>query len=295
MKKCVILMGLLALMGLSACLCLKTEEQTEEAAFNLATFNIRCPGDKGDNAWTNRLPRLLKVVADRQFDIVGLQEATPEQVKDLSKGLPEWSHVGIGRGKKGGGEAVCIFFKKARFELCDSGTFWLSENPDEPGSKSWNTAYPRICTWGVFRDRKTGRKFRFYNTHLDHKSGLARINGVKMILEKVKSGGTQEPVFLTGDMNCAYKPASAENTAANDPILAILEVLKNSEAISETPHRGVRYTGQCYRTESSRNLCIDYVFVSPGIRILSHATCDDRPGGKFASDHYPVAVRAVLD
>lgn len=287
----------IVLMGLVAGLCLGAEaRKADEGAFNLATFNIRRPLDKGDNAWTNRLPRLLKVVADRQFDIIGFQEAMPEQVKDLVKSLPEWNHIGVGRGKKGSDETVCIFFKKDRFELCDSGTFWLSENPNEPGSKSWGAAWPRICTWGVFRDKKTGKKFRYYNTHLDHVSGLARINGVNMILEKIKARKGGEPVFLTGDMNGVYKPASDENTSANDPILAILDVLKNSEAVSETPHQGNKNTVQGFRTKPSRkDGCIDYVFVSPGIRILSHATCDDKPDGKFASDHYPVVVRAVID
>ncbi len=290
--KCVVVIGLVA------SLCLGAEARSaNEDAFNLATFNIRRGMmDKGENAWTNRLPRLLKVVESRQFDVIGFQEAMPEQVEDLVKSLPEWSRVGVGRCKNGQDEAVCIFFRKARFELCDSGTFWLSEKPDEPGSKSWNAAWPRICTWGVFRDRKTGRKFRFYNTHLDHVSELARINGVKMILEKVKAGMAEGPVFLTGDMNGIYKPPTAENTAANDPILAILEVLKNSESVSETPHQGAVNTVQGFRTKPSRkDECIDYVFVSPGIRVLSHTTCDDKPDGKFASDHYPVVIRAALD
>ena len=38
---------------------------------------------------------------------------------------------------------------------------------------------------------------------------------------------------------------------------------------------------------------IDYVFATPDVKVLDHATFDDAPGG-FASDHYPVAATVVL-
>ena len=279
------------LMALAACLCLDAVEPTSrDEAFTLATFNIRRPMDKGENAWTNRLPRILKIIADRRFDLIGIQEAMPEQVRDLAERLPGWEHVGVGRCPNDRDEATCIFFRADRFALCASGTFWLSETPDVPGSKSWKSAWPRICTWAQFRDKRTGLTFRHYNTHLDHKSKLARFKGVKLILERIQALPKDEAVFLTGDFN-AVSP-SAGQADAQDPIPLVLSVLVDAKTVSATPHQGSANTVHGYRVKPRRgDGCIDYVFVSPNVRVLSHATCNDRPEGKFASDHDPVAIR----
>ena len=41
---------------------------------------------------------------------------------------------------------------------------------------------------------------------------------------------------------------------------------------------------------------IDYIYVSPGTRVLSYATAGDgRPGGKlYPSDHFPVVAKVVF-
>jgi endonuclease/exonuclease/phosphatase family metal-dependent hydrolase len=98
-----------------------------------------------------------QVIRDHRFDLIGLQEATAGQIDDLL--TEDWAYVGAGRddGKRGG-EASCIFYRKARFAVRGSGTFWLSETPDTPGSKAWNTACPRVCTWARLADLKNGAR-----------------------------------------------------------------------------------------------------------------------------------------
>ena len=257
----------------------------EPAPFRLATFNIRTPADTGANAWTSRAGRVRGLIARRGLDLIGLQEATSNQVDDL---LTEgWAYVGAGRddGKRGG-EASCIFYRKARFEVRDSGTFWLSETPEVPGSKGWGAMCTRVCTWARIGDLKTGKEFVWFNTHLDHMSEPAREKGLALILSRVTRLAQGRPVFLTGDMNAT--PESA-------PVRQALAVLRDSASLSQTPHAGPEKTFNGFKFGKPPTARIDYIFVSAGIRVLAHATADDSQAGLYPSDHFPVVAEVVVE
>ena len=282
----------------------------EEDAFNLASFNIRCPSpsDTGVHFWANRFPYVVKVINDRAFDIVGMQELAPRQRKFLDEALGAgWGRVGIGREPHDKGESMTIYYRKDRFECLGDDTFWLSETPRVPGSKSWNSSCPRSCTWGLFRDKRTGRTFRYYNTHLDHKSNEARVKGMRIILAEMRRLSQGETVFLTGDMNAHYKDVSESDRARleagggpvvddpetiDGPIAAALHSLYDTRFRSETPHEGPIFTFSGYRPN---NVClIDFVFATGNVRVLRHVTCHERPDGMHPSDHDAVMARMVI-
>ena len=260
-------------------------EMREGTSFRLATYNIRCPGDKGDNAWTSRAERVRGLIREHGFELIGLQEATAKQIDDL---LTEgWAYTGVGRDDgKLKGEAACIFYRKDRFDLRGSGTFWLSETPEVPGSKSWNTSCTRVCTWAKLSDRKTGREFVWFNTHLDHMSAKARENGMALILARMMKIGQGRPVFLTGDLNAAPE---------SEPVRLAERVLRDSVALSKAPHAGPAKTFNGFKFGQEPTGPIDYIFVSGGIRVLTHATLDDAQDKLYPSDHFPVAVDAVIE
>lgn len=278
-----------------------------DKTFKLASFNLRCPADKGENSFEQRLPRIIKVVERRGFDCMGVQEATPMMLKAICAALPGWDCVGRGRNKDGNGEANSVFFKKDRFELLASDTFQLSETPDIPGSVDWKTACPRICTWAHLRDKITGRSFFFFNTHLDHISGEARQRGMATILNRMKLIAQGQTVFLTGDMNSVagtgsdigrelVKLAGPDLSKKHgiDPIGLAKVVLLDSKDISATPHAGPVNTFTAYADEGKA--LIDYVFTTGNVNVHSHCTCDDRFDGKLhPSDHDPVMVEVSLD
>lgn len=280
----------------------------DESAFNLASFNIRCPADKEENAWSNRLPRVVRVMKERGFDIMGVQEATPEQRADLDAALGGgWARVGVGRELDDMGEAMCIYYRKDRFECLAADTFWLSKTPKVPASKSWHSACRRVCTWGLFRDRRTGRTFRYFNTHLDHISSLARVKGMKTILDEMKRISQGETVFLTGDLNDSFEriPAAAQadllrgcgpqissEITFEHPIFAASLVLYDTLFRVESPHEGPLRTFHGYQPENK--VRIDYVFATGDVRVLRHVTCADRPDGLYPSDHDAVMVRVAI-
>lgn len=256
-----------------------------EKSFRIASFNIRCPADKGDNTWQARLPRCLSVIRNRRFDVMGLQEATPGQIADLEKGLgTNWVRIGTGRKANLKGEASCIFLKKDRFSVLEQKTFWLSETPDVPGSRSWESAFPRICTWAKLKDRTTGKEFFFFNTHLDHKSANARKNGMILIFKKMNELAKGSPVFFTGDLNTP--PESEPSSIARQHLFDAMD-------LSVEKHTGPVMTFTGYRKEHRSR--IDYIYVSRGISVQKHATCNDRFDGKFPSDHDAVMAEVFIN
>jgi len=125
------------------------------------TFNIRYnnPND-GENAWPKRKELVANLVRFHQVDLLGVQEALKEQMDDLSQLLPEFDWIGVGRDDgREKGEYSSILFRKERFALLQQRTFWLSATPEQAGSVGWDAAITRVCTWGKFKDRQTGKIF----------------------------------------------------------------------------------------------------------------------------------------
>ena len=245
----------------------------------LATYNLRVPCDPPPNDWDSRRDRVRWMIAKHRFDIFGVQEAVKRQIDDVLAGTT-YAKVGGGRDDfKDGGEHSCIFYDTARFDLLEGGTFGLSEKPEVPGYRSWGTACPRIASWGKFRDRATGKLFCHYNTHLDHVSELARVNGIKMVVDHAAANCGSIPLILTGDFNAS---PDSETYRIASKLLHDAAVL--TQTVRKGPSRSFHHWG--HRTRGTQP--IDYIFVSDGVAVKSHVTDGSRAPGGFASDHYPV-------
>ena len=259
----------------------------EAVPFRIATFNVRTPGDKAPNDWQARVPRIQTLLEKYQLDIIGVQELTPKQKKALLASETPYEAVGVGREIDQGGEQCCIFYRKDRFECLENGTFWLSETPEVVGSRSWNSACRRICTWARFQDKITGQVFAHFNTHLDHISEEARQMGAELILSRMEAMGQGIPCFLTGDMNCR---------AGSPAIQAILAKLKDTKLASETPHEGPTQTFHAYHfnPDKENKSEIDFIFFQGELRVLKHITISDHEGDEYPSDHFPVMAEIVF-
>ena len=142
-------------------------------ALNVMTFNIRYnTAADSANAWPFRKDKAASQILFHEVQLLGVQEALYEQIQDLQQRLVQFKYVGVGRDDgKQKGEFSAIFYDTTRLQLIASETFWLSEQPTVPGSKSWDAAITRIVTWARFRDRKTKKAFFAFNTHFDHNAG----------------------------------------------------------------------------------------------------------------------------
>jgi endonuclease/exonuclease/phosphatase family metal-dependent hydrolase len=250
---------------------------------SIMTFNIRCdtPED-GDNRWDNRKEFACDIVRERAPDVVGLQEANRHQLDVFTEGLPEYVEVGVGREGDREGEYAPILYKSNRFNLAASGTFWLSKTPDKP-SRDWESACLRICTWVQFYDKASKQTFFVYNTHLDHKSQLARMNGIELIMKRMSESRANHPAILMGDFN-----AEEDN-----PVIAFLN--KRLSDTFRVRHPNAQAAGTCHAfgalPEAKR---IDYIFATLGTRVLDAEIIRTKRAGRYPSDHFPVIAELRL-
>lgn len=257
----------------------------DDQSFKILTFNIRYnnPAD-GKNAWPNRKDMVAGLILFYDADIAGLQEALADQVADLEQRLPDYGWFGVGRddGKRAG-EYSPVFYKKERYELLEHDTFWLSESPDIPGSKSWDAALPRIATWGKLRDKQSGEILFIFNTHFDHLGEEARRWSAGLLLSKTKEIAGEQPVVLTGDFNCF--PGSAPNRVITEGGFS------DAKEISRIAHLGPSWTFHGFTGKGFINNRIDYIFVKGGLAVERHGILADHVDGRYPSDHLPVLAQ----
>lgn len=256
---------------------------------SLITYNIRLDvSSDGENAWDNRKDYLCSQLAFYNPDIFGIQEALPNQVIDMSKHLPQYNYIGIGRDGKDKGESSNIFYKKELFTIIEESTFWLSETPDIL-SKGWDAKLNRICTYGLFKNLHTNQLFWVFNTHLDHIGELAKTNAIHLILDKITSLNTKNyPVFFMGDFN-------------TEPSVERMNLLKNqmldTHDASITKPFGPTGTFNGFKYNESITKRIDYIFISKhqNIQVHKYAVLIDSKDIKFPSDHLPVYVEISVN
>jgi endonuclease/exonuclease/phosphatase family metal-dependent hydrolase len=264
----------------------QTAARDRRPVLRLMTYNIRFdnPAD-GDDAWPHRKERLIAQIRFHQPDVLGVQEAMPHQVEDLASRLPGYRWLGQGRGGGNKGELSAIFYRAARLELLEGDTFWLSETPDIPGSKGWDADLPRIVTWARLRDRETDRRFFFFNTHFDHKGARARLESARLLTARIAEMAKRVPVVVTGDFN--LEPSA-------EPFAILAGALRHARQSAEAGHHGPTGTFSGFRVTDSPLPEIDYIFVSGGVKVLTHGTLAEANAGRYPSDHLPILATVRL-
>lgn len=268
--------------------CGQMNRQEMPQAVNVMSFNIRYdnPEDSLDN-WQYRKDRAARAVRFYEVDILGTQEVLHNQLEDLSKRLPEYEVVGVGRedGKEKG-EYSALWYKKERFTLVDSGYFWLSETPEVAGSKGWDGACERIATWAKLHDKLSGKTFFALNTHLDHVGTVARREGITLVLDRVEQLSDGLPVVVTGDFNS--EPESDVIRHLTDS--ANPKHLTDSRTLSPVVYGPAWSFHDFGKIPYDRRPLIDYVFVRNGLEVTRYGVLAETENGAFLSDHAPVLV-----
>jgi endonuclease/exonuclease/phosphatase family metal-dependent hydrolase len=287
------------------------------APVRVLTFNILAsqPSWERDakcEPWARRMPIVLEIMRDQTgpggapYDFIGTQETSthskPElhQVRQLAAALSGYGSLyapvdGPDREDKFSLSNM-IFWRTSRWEIDpeDSGTFWLSDTPEIPGSNTWspvdektgkptNKGGKRNVTYGLFHEiangKRTGKKVYFYNTHLNVHVPGARAKSAFLIMERIRARCTQSaPLILTGDFNSRrdsiiYKyltgsPVAFENET-HAPPLALTEAFAAAGPQNELPN-------------------IDFIFSTDGLKPRTAARITTRRDGVRPSDHHPV-------
>ena len=176
---------------------------SDSTGLRVVSFNVRnSNAADGENAWPKRAEFFFDTVAGFDADLIGFQEVLAVQHDAIVARLTGHGFAGGARddGKRKG-EWCLIAYRKSRFTALAQGDFWLSETPEVPGSKSWDAALTRICSWVRLRDQATGRELVYANTHFDHKGVVARQEAARVISARLSALARGVPAILTGDLN----------------------------------------------------------------------------------------------
>jgi endonuclease/exonuclease/phosphatase family metal-dependent hydrolase len=259
-------------------------------SLRVMSFNVRLSAAQdGENAWPRRIGVFFKTIQDFGPDLIGFQEVMADQYDAIVAQMPAYAFSGVARddGKRKG-EWSLVGFRRDAFQLLDHGDFWLSEHPDVPGSKSWDAAFTRICSWVRLRETATGRELVYANTHFDHKGVIARQEASKLLSRELSRIAAGVPAILTGDLNTTEDdPPYAVLTGSPTPgAIQWIDAYREVHPVRSPDERSFHdFKGG---TAGSR---IDYIFhtahftaVAAGI---DHAVSAD---GHFPSDHYPVTA-----
>lgn len=264
------------------------------AGIRVMSYNVRLGVAKtdGENSWENRKEATPAMLADVKPDVFGVQEAYDFQLDYILATSPSYKAVGVGREDGvSKGEHMSVFYNTETVELIDWGTYWLSETPEVP-SKGWDAHCYRTATWTLLKEKATGRKFFFVNTHLDHRGFVARKEGLALIHRRIMEMNPDGlPMVLTGDFN----------VMPDDEGLTDLNKLMKSarfSAVDADPRGSYNGWGQNGKSKGAPLLKqpdvdfllpIDYIYYS-GFDVCTEfrVITKEYAGKPYISDHFPI-------
>ena len=258
-------------------------DEIPEDSLRVMSFNIRLGvANDGANRWEMRKELVVKTIKQYQPDLLGLQEVFPMQEEYLKNNLRGYKYYGRSRlvdPKEG--EACAVMYKKGRFNVLSESTFWLSEKPTEPGSKSWDSSLPRIANMIGLEDKDAGgKKLFFINTHFDHRGKVAREESAKIIAQRVIELESGSRVIVVGDFNSG-EGSKPYKTLLDAGLFDTFRVFRPRKTDMESTLSG--WNG---RVSGNR---IDWVLCTPKLDVLSASINRTHNGGRYPSDHYPVS------
>ena len=262
--------------------------QAEPITLEVMSFNIRFgTANDGENSWENRRDLVVKMLQERAPDIVGTQECLDFQADYVVEKLPEYRWFGVGREADASGERMAVLYKWRQFSPLEITHFWLSETPEVPGSRSWDSACPRMVTATRFYHHRTRQFFTFCNTHFDHQSEPARQGAAQVLLKYVNSLDPSMPVVVTGDFNSSAGQSAAWSTLVQGDIRDAWLVAAKTAGPTST------YNG-FEPLKPDVDSRIDWVLVRGPIAVDHCETVVYGEGGRYASDHFAIAARLTL-
>jgi endonuclease/exonuclease/phosphatase family metal-dependent hydrolase len=153
-----------------------------------------------------------------------------------------------------------------------------------------NIAEPRlsrIVTWVRFHHRATGRQFFVFNTHFTPRSGQMQLDAARIIRERMRTLPAGSAVIVLGDFN-----AVAEDSAVWRDLTA--DSLKDAWILAEERHGPPVTMSGFGPPRSGETGRIDWILVSGPMKVRSVETLLYHNGGRYPSDHDPVAARVEV-
>lgn len=177
-----------------------------EYNFGIMSFNLRFDNIddyKKGVGWRDRYKIVIDIIRKRKPLIIGTQEGLLNQLEDICRET-KYRMFGLSRDGTNMDEYCAILYDNSVLCMVDGGNVSLFETSHISNSKSWDSYCSRMFTWVVFLHYEIECVICIINTHLDHKSAIARYNSARMINKKVNILKKRYPYavyFITGDFN----------------------------------------------------------------------------------------------
>lgn len=255
------------------------ETPANQNEIRIMNYNVRClsPLDLGKKNWYYRANLIAESIETAAPTIIGFQEVTTWQYDFLVETFIDFDSIITYRDDAINSEGCPIFYRTDLYTLIDKGSFWLSETP-EVMSKDWGAAHYRICSYVILKDNASEKEFVVFNTHLDHVSDEARINGIQVVLDKIEEFDSR-PAILMGDLNAEESSKTYESAT---------EAFLDAKYVTENTMTSCTY--QNWGEALDRN-CIDYILISPNaFEVEYYKVLTDTYDGVYTSDHFPLLV-----
>jgi endonuclease/exonuclease/phosphatase family metal-dependent hydrolase len=262
----------------------------DKDTLRVMSLNVRLGvADDGENSWGERKALLARVVQGFDPDLLGTQETWPFQAEYLLGQLPGRAYVGWPRqpGNDEDGEQCGILLRSARFEKLEAGQLWLSETPEVPASRSWDSSLPRVVTWVKLRDRsRPDGVLVYFNTHFDHLGHTARLESARLLRRKLLELATPVAWIVTGDFNCGEGSPPYEALVEIGPDrLVVIDAYRSAHG-----RRGdAEGTYHAFGGDPSGDR-IDWILHSTHFETVSAAIDRTAESGRYPSDHFPVSA-----
>jgi endonuclease/exonuclease/phosphatase family metal-dependent hydrolase len=260
------------------------KEYAARMNMRIMSFNVRGAywQQDGINYWPQRAALNVATIARYQPDVIGFQELQAGNYEIYQQQLPHyaWS-LGPYYGNDAPYEYPAIAWNPARCRLVAAGGFWLSETP-LVHSESWATACIRSAQWLRFQPNAGGASWIVLNTHLDHISAEARLQGARLIVEQL-AAMDGEPIIITGDFNC--DPHTAPYEIFCDAGYADSYLVAGSAEQPDNTYHG--FDGLQYQVKDGRSERIDWI-LARHLSIQHAEIVRDGEPPIYPSDHYPI-------
>lgn len=263
----------------------------EPQTVRMMSFNIRYgTANDGANGWDKRKEFVVETIKAFKPDVLCTQEVLEFQRKYLAEALPGFEVWAKGRKADGTGEMTAIFYRKDRFRRGAAAHFWLSETPDKPGSKSWDSSLPRMVSWVALIDLKAPKRkpIVVFNTHFDHRGSKARLESAKLLFRLANGALPETPVIVSGDFNCGqgsppYDVLFGKPGEKKSRLVDTYRAAHPKRALGEGTFSGFKPGGV-------RGPRIDWIGANEHWKVTSASIDRTSKDGRTPSDHFPVTA-----
>jgi endonuclease/exonuclease/phosphatase family metal-dependent hydrolase len=265
----------------------------DEETLAACSFNVLHRRTKATHEWPSRRPRVVEALDRIGPALLGIQEARPGQFADLREALTGYEWYGRGRDGTDGSQATPVAWRSDRFDLRETGTFWLSSTPEKP-SVGWGARVPRVVNWASLTDGRTGTDVWLCNAHVSYLDEKTRRNSAALLRERAAARAADgETVVLTVDLNAEADSPSYRTLAGGTELLdggsdADTPLADARKASPQESVDGPADTYHGFADEPKKRY--DYVFTPRPADVFGYRTLGI-PRDGYRSDHLPVVAR----